>query len=112
MSDDELLRTLAALRERYLAEAPERIHALQAVLARIEGGERAALADLRHLLHRLAGSGGAYGLDAVTDTARAGEAAAHTLEQLNAPLTAADMRGLADRVAAVASAFREAGASI
>ncbi len=113
MSEDaELLRTLAALREQYVAEAPSRLAALDAAFARARSGDPAALGELRQLLHRLAGSGGAYGLQAVTDTARAGEIAVHALLERSIPVTDDDMRIVADHLAAVAAAFREAGANV
>jgi chemotaxis protein histidine kinase CheA len=113
VSDDaELLRTLAALREQYVAEAPGRLAALAAAFERARSGDLAALDELRQLLHRLAGSGGAYGLQAVTDTARAGELAAHSLLQQNTPIASEDARVLAEHLAAVAAAFRAAGASL
>jgi chemotaxis protein histidine kinase CheA len=112
MNDDALMRTLAALRTQYLAEAPDRIGALEAVVGRLRAGDRAGLGELRHLLHRLAGSGGAYGLQTVTDTARAGERTVHAVEQQAGPLSAADIQTIAARVADVAAAFRAAGARV
>jgi HPt (histidine-containing phosphotransfer) domain-containing protein len=109
VSDEELLRTLAALRAQYVAEAPARIEALRDATRRIAGGDRGAVGELRHLLHKLAGSGGAYGLQAVTDSARVGELRAHELEATNAPPSPDDAARLAELVEAVASAFRDAG---
>jgi HPt (histidine-containing phosphotransfer) domain-containing protein len=43
------------------------------VFARVQNGEPEAPGDLRTLVHRLAGSGGAYGFPVVTERARAAE---------------------------------------
>lgn len=113
MSEDaELLRVLAGLRVQYLAEAPGRIADLESALAGSANGDPGSLAQLRQLLHRLAGSGGAYGLQAVTDTARAGELAVRALQEQATPPTPAELAALATHVAAVAQAFREAGATV
>ncbi len=112
MSEDaDLLRVLAGLRAQYLAESPERLAGLQAALARVRAGDAAALADLRLLLHRLAGSGGSYGLQAVTDAARAGELVAYQLLDRGGHLSAADADRLAELLEGVANAFRESGAA-
>lgn len=112
MSEDpELLRVLAGLRAQYLHEAPGRIAGLEATLGRLSD-DPDALAELRQLLHRLAGSGGAYGLQAVTDTARAGELAVRSLQERGTPPSAEERSALGAHVAAVAQAFREAGAAL
>jgi chemotaxis protein histidine kinase CheA len=111
-ADDDLLRALAVLREQYIAEAPGRIEALRAALEQTARGEGAALTELRQLLHRLAGSGGAYGLHAVSDAARAGELAIRAMVEGEVPPSADDCRILAQHVDAVAAAFRDAGARV
>jgi len=67
---------LAELRQAYLARLPAELAALQSLAADLGGGEadRARLDELRHRLHKLAGSGGTFGLAALS-------AAARTLEQ-------------------------------
>jgi chemotaxis protein histidine kinase CheA len=112
MSDDaELLRVLAGLRARYLAEAPARMDDVRQALAGIRTGDTAALGELRQLLHRLAGTGGSYGLQDVTDAARAGEQAVHAIQQRGTAPTPAEIADLAAHVQRVAEAFRGAGAS-
>jgi diguanylate cyclase (GGDEF)-like protein len=67
---------LAELRQAYLARLPDELAALQSLAADLGGGEadRARLDELHHRLHKLAGSGGTFGLAALS-------AAARTLEQ-------------------------------
>jgi HPt (histidine-containing phosphotransfer) domain-containing protein len=113
MSDDaELLKILAGLRAQYLREAPERLSQLRATLAQARCGDGAALAELRLQLHRLAGSGGSYGLQDVTDTARRAEHVARELLDAGATLAPEDIERLQLLVEAVGAAFREAGAPL
>lgn len=113
MTDDaELMRVLAGLREQYLAEAPERLAALRDAVDRARTGDDAALPELRLLLHRLAGSGGSYGLQAVTDAARAAEQEVHGLLGSPSPLPMNDATRLLDLVERVAIAFRASGAAV
>lgn len=109
--DRDLQRILTGLRAQYLAEAPGRIADLRAVLGRVRGGDGSALGELRLLLHRLAGSGGSYGLQAVTDTARSAEHAVYELMDRAAPVSDRDTERMSTLVDAVALAFREAGAA-
>ena len=71
--DDPLFVALRALRGEYLADAPRKITELWNALARVQNGEPGAVGELRTLVHRLAGSGGAYGFPVVTERARAAE---------------------------------------
>ena len=108
--DAELQRVLAQLRRQYIDEAPARLAELRAALSRAREGDLAALGDLRQLLHRLAGSGGSYGLDAVTEQARAGEAIAYAIAQRGgAPPSPAELGRLEERIQGVGRAFQEAG---
>ncbi len=78
--DDKLKAAVAAqlaqLRNDYLARLPAELAALQALGAGLCGGDtdRASLDELHHRLHKLAGSGGTFGLTALS-------AGARTLEQ-------------------------------
>ncbi len=67
---------LAQQRSGYLARLPAELAALQALASGLCGGEsdRASLAALHHRLHKLAGSGGTFGLAVLS-------AGARTLEQ-------------------------------
>lgn len=71
--DNPLFIALRALRAEYLADAPRKITELWSALARVQNGEPDAVGELRTLVHRLAGSGGAYGFPVVTERARAAE---------------------------------------
>lgn len=104
-SDAALRRALAALRREYLDEAPRRLSEMWSAFARAGQGDRAALADLETLFHRLAGTGGAYGLPAVTDAARGGEVAVHDVLAVAGPPDAAALSALRDHIQNVADAF-------
>ena len=68
-----LAEQLAKLREAYLARVPAELAALQALAGALQGGEgdRAGLDALHQRLHKLAGSGGTFGLAALSAAARA-----------------------------------------
>ena len=61
---------VAALKRDYLRDAPERLAELRKDVAALRAGERDALESLRQRFHRLAGSGGSYGVPRVTDVSR------------------------------------------
>ncbi len=63
----------AALQRDYLRDAPERLAELRKDVAAWRAGEPDALESLRQRFHRLAGSGGSYGFQEVTDISRAME---------------------------------------
>lgn len=67
---------LMLLRKDYLARLPADFIALETLATRLQGreGDRSNLEELHHRLHKLSGSGGTFGLDALS-------AAAHKLEQ-------------------------------
>jgi diguanylate cyclase (GGDEF)-like protein len=67
--DQEIL----ALQREYLREAPARLNELAKDLTAFRSGEVDALESLRQRFHRLAGSGGSYGFQRVTDVSRAME---------------------------------------
>ncbi|MGH7582060.1 MAG: diguanylate cyclase [Gemmatimonadales bacterium] len=54
----------------YLRDAPERLAELHKDVAAFRAGESDALQSLQRRFHRLAGSGGSYGFQRVTDVAR------------------------------------------
>ena len=104
----ELERVLAGLRRQYLGEAPERLAELRHALARAGAGDRAGLEELRLRFHRLAGSGGSYGLDDVTACARAGEQVVVEIERRGGDVSDDDVEALTARIAQLAEAFRTA----
>jgi len=67
---DPVAAALRELRREYHAEAPARVAELEHALDRLRAGEDGADARLGVLLHRLAGSGGAYGFPKVSVVAR------------------------------------------
>jgi HPt (histidine-containing phosphotransfer) domain-containing protein len=76
MSNPELERQLASLRQGYAERLPERAAALAASAAGLARRWDPALAlDLQRQLHNLAGSGASYGFPDVSLTARAAEEA-------------------------------------
>ena len=68
---DDLQAKIAAIRAAFLEQLPARIATMEAAAAAPGGA-----AELVRLAHSLAGSGGTFGIDALTDVARAVEAAA------------------------------------
>jgi len=68
--DEQLFRKL---RLDYLEESGERVAELLADLERLTGGAADAAGALKSKLHRLAGSGGSYGLPEVSAIAREAE---------------------------------------
>jgi len=102
--DDALERALRALREEYLAAAPGRVAELWAALARVQNGEPAAISALGALAHRLAGSAGSYGFQAVSQAARELDQRCRTAV---ATEPATDLRAL---VQAIADAFANVSA--
>lgn len=100
--EDKLNAALDALRAEYIADGPKRIAELWSEFARVQNGDAAALPRLRTLVHKLAGSGGAYGLPDVTARARAVEQMCYALIEPQVPAAAdqlAQLRGLIQRVA-------------
>ncbi|HET9293439.1 MAG TPA: Hpt domain-containing protein [Gemmatimonadales bacterium] len=67
---DPVAEALRSLRRAYLEEAPARVAELHQAAVALRGRDEAAETTLTTLLHRLAGSGGAYGFPAVSVTAR------------------------------------------
>jgi HPt (histidine-containing phosphotransfer) domain-containing protein len=67
---DPVADALRSLRRAYLDEAPARVAELRRAAAGLPDRDEAAETTLATLLHRLAGSGGAYGFPAVSVTAR------------------------------------------
>lgn len=76
MADTNALAVVAAeiarLRNGYLQSLPAQVDELKALADTLCGNEsdRAALEDLHHRLHKLAGSGGTFGLNRLSETAR------------------------------------------
>ena len=66
---------MARLRAEYLVEIPSRLEEILAAVERLEGGSPEAVAQLKVLFHRLAGSAGAYGYGEVTIACRREEIA-------------------------------------
>ena len=106
--DDPLFLELRKLRAEYLADSPARIAELWSAFERVQNGDREAAGALHTLVHRLAGSGGAYGLPDVTDHARKAEQLVDRVLASNAGLSAADLAQLREHLAGVADAFERA----
>ena len=107
-SDDRLEELMRGLRAQYLGDADARVAELWSDMARVEAGEREALDELRRRFHKLAGSGGSYGLDDVTTSSREGERAAKRLLDAGAPPDDAAFAELTTHVRHVADAFAAA----
>ena len=107
-ADDELARKLAVLRATYVADGPRRLAELWSAFARVQNGDVAALTDLSDRLHRLAGTGGAYGLARVTEHARAAEGSCRALMNATRSPAVSDMDVLRAQIQNLADAFAEA----
>jgi len=107
---DPLAEVLRALRRDYLRDSLARMAELEALLATVEAGGRDALDALRRALHKLAGSGGSYGLDDVSRHSRDGEHAVQRMIAAGGAPQSADQGALRAAIAAVAAAFAVARA--
>lgn len=84
--DSEFERKLRELRASYAAELPGKVREISSLWAAIRNGkdEPIALQTLQRQIHRLAGTGKAFGFSAVTDIARKLECALDPLVENNA----------------------------
>ncbi len=108
MSDANLERVLRQLRTAYIAEGPQRLAELDAAISSLGSGTPGAAKDLARLFHRLAGSGGSYGLHTVTSTARAGERLADGLVASGSAPTSGQLAELGAHMVALGTAFEAA----
>lgn len=108
---DPLAEMMKKLGRDYLRESPARVAELRAALSAVEQGEAGAMDTLRRQLHKLAGSGGSYGFDDVSTSARAGETVARRLFESGAAPGVADLAALRAAIDAVAAAFDAACAT-
>lgn len=106
--DEDLQRRLAQLRDVYIAESPARLGELWRSFARVQNGDAAALAELSSGLHRLAGTGGSYGLMSVTEHARAAEQSVRAMISSAGAPSAADCAALRAQIQNLADAFAAA----
>lgn len=69
----DLVQALAGLRERFVADAHERVRRIEEEIGRLEGAPEdvRALTSLRRDFHGLSGTGTSYGFPEVTRVARA-----------------------------------------
>jgi HPt (histidine-containing phosphotransfer) domain-containing protein len=96
----------ASLKAQYVAGARAKLLEMAAWL------EAGALAELRMAAHRLAGSGGFYGFDAISAAGRHLEAEIDRVcGGTSAPLSAADRAALEAAFGALAAAIERAGES-
>jgi hypothetical protein len=107
-AEEDLQRALRELRLEYLAESPRRVAELWSALERVQNGVTGSLAELRLLVHRLAGSGGGYGLPEVTIASRAADTFCRSLLDAGAPPGADDVTQLRVLIQGVADAFARA----
>jgi HPt (histidine-containing phosphotransfer) domain-containing protein len=110
-ADENLTRALRALRAEYLADAPARIAELWSALTRVQNGDPEGVGHLHLLVHRLAGSGGGYGLPEVTSSAQDADQACRSLMGAGTPASASDVLRLRALVQGVADAFARAQAA-
>ena len=108
--DENLERSIQALREEYLGAAPQRVAELWGALARVQNGDRSAVAALGTLAHRLAGSAGSYGLHAVSQQAREADQLCRAITGAADPPSDTQIVRLKDLVQSIADAFAKASA--
>ena len=106
--DDPLFLALRALRAEYLADAPERVAELWSAFDRMQNGDGEATQILRTLVHRLAGSGGAYGVPDVTLHARSAEQSIDRASTASGGAASAELKSLRTHLTGVADAFDRA----
>jgi len=106
--DEKLAAALRQLREDYLADAPRRVAELWTAWARVQNDGLPSLDGLRLLTHRLAGTGGAYGLPDVTERAREADQTSRVLIEAGTPLTPDDLQRLRALVQGIADALQDA----
>ncbi len=107
-ADESLEEQLRVLRRQYLEQSSQRVEELQRLRGRVGSGERAALAELRQALHKLAGSGGSYGFPVVSARSREGERLAQGLEAAGAAVGERELAALDACIRDIAEAFRGA----
>lgn len=106
--DDRLADALRLLRAEYLADAPRKVAELWAAHAGVQNDGVQKLEALRVLVHRLAGSGGSYGLPAVTERAADADQFCRSFIEAGTPLTPYDLERLRALVQGIADAFHNA----
>ncbi len=105
MSDENALQAaMRELRHDYLAEAPERLAELRADLEALQAGAAGSLTSLKGRFHRLAGSGGSYGLADVSSISRDMEQWLRTIPAAGA----AEVARIAEAIARLETAFLRA----
>lgn len=96
---------MAELATKFLTRTQADIETMRHALTRLAAGEAAALADIRHLAHRMVGTGATLGFDRISERA-------YTIEQLTescAPGLLPDdacQTGLAEALNALDSEYR------
>lgn len=108
---DPLDALMKKLGRDYLNESPARVAEMRAALEAVDRGAPEGMDALRRVLHKLAGSGGSYGFDDVSTSARAGEQVARRLFETGATPSAEELAALHAAVNAVAAAFEAARAA-
>lgn len=95
------------LQVEFLRGGPQRLAEIDAAISRLEGGDRAALDDLKRHTHRLVGSGATYERAALSEAARGGERRCDALLVDGAMPTAADIASWREMRAQLEAAFAE-----
>ncbi|MGE4239246.1 Hpt domain-containing protein [Ramlibacter sp.] len=99
---DDFDDALAGFRRDYAAQLPGKLDAIRTQLAEClaHPEDGTALTDLTRLLHKLAGSAGTFGFEALGQQAKSAELSCVALQDL-APRTGADLAGVARAIAAL-----------
>lgn len=108
MTGDPLQDVLRKLRQEYLRDAPSRVNEVRTILEKVKKGDTVALDELRRALHKLAGSGGSYGFEAVSTASRSGERIAKAILEAKRTPSEQDIAALQATVDDLAAAFEQA----
>jgi HPt (histidine-containing phosphotransfer) domain-containing protein len=73
---DQLQQKIADIGRRYIQRTAGEIAGLRDLIAKVRGGDAAALKDIEHLAHKIYGSGAMFGFEPVSEQARELELAA------------------------------------
>jgi len=105
---DELQQKIADIAGRYIQRTATEIAGLRELIAKVRGGDTAAVKDIEHLAHKIYGSGSMFGFEAVSEQARALEVAA---KEVTDPQQAEKLQSHADALEVqVQAALRARGA--
>ena len=101
----EVESRMAELKRKFVARTSDEVQQMRACLARLDAGDRSALAQIHQLAHRACGTGGTLGLSNLSDAAGELERFVEALpeESLPGPAERAQIGAAIETLAAAAS---------